>query len=76
MDQNTEKNMSLDNPNTTFSVVVNSEEQYSIWPEYKDIPAGWNEAGKQGNKEECLSWIKDNWTDMRPKSLQDAMANQ
>lgn len=68
--------MSLDNPNTTFSVVVNNEAQYSIWPEYKDIPAGWREVGKQGKKEECLSWIKDNWTDMRPKSLQDAMANQ
>jgi len=40
--------MSLDNPDTKFNVVVNIEEQYSIWPEYKDIPAGWNKVGKEG----------------------------
>lgn len=67
--------MSLDDPNTIFNVVINDEQQYSIWPEYKDIPNGWTEAGKQGKKEECLSWIKTTWTDMRPKSLQDAMVN-
>ncbi len=67
--------MSLDDPNTLFNVVINNEDQYSIWPSYKDIPNGWKEAGKAGNKEECLNWIKETWTDMRPKSLRDAMAN-
>ncbi|ADZ90227.1 MbtH family protein [Marinomonas mediterranea] len=67
--------MSLDDPNTIFNVVMNDEEQYSIWPEYKEIPNGWREAGKKGNKEECLSWVQEAWTDMRPKSLRDAMAH-
>ncbi|WP_027856246.1 MbtH family protein [Marinobacterium jannaschii] len=68
--------MSLDDPNTIFNVVINHEEQYAIWPEYKEIPGGWREAGKQGQREDCLAWIKENWTDMRPKSLRDAMANR
>ncbi len=54
---------------TTYRVVVNGEEQYSIWPDYKDVPAGWKEAGKQGTKAECLAYINEVWTDMRPASL-------
>ncbi|VXC59645.1 Protein MbtH [Pseudomonas sp. 8Z] len=65
--------MSLDSPETRFLVVVNAEEQYSIWPEYKEIPQGWREAGKQGSKEECLAYIDSVWTDMRPLSLRNAM---
>lgn len=53
----------------TFRVVVNHEEQYSIWPTDRDLPLGWTEAGKQGTKEECLSYINEVWTDMRPLSL-------
>ena len=45
--------MSLDSPETRFLVVVNDEEQYSLWPDYKEIPQGWRTAGKQGSKEEC-----------------------
>lgn len=57
-----------------FKVVINHEEQYSIWPAYKEIPAGWNEAGKEGSKEECLKYIEEVWVDMRPLSLRKAMA--
>lgn len=53
----------------TYKVVVNHEEQYSIWPAAKDIPAGWKDVGKQGPKADCLAYIKEVWTDMRPLSL-------
>lgn len=68
--------MSLDSPETRFLVVVNAEEQYSIWPEYKEIPLGWQQAGKQGSKQECLAYIESVWTDMRPLSLRQAMQGQ
>ncbi|MFI3157242.1 MAG: MbtH family NRPS accessory protein [Methylococcaceae bacterium] len=55
---------------TIYQVVINHEEQYSIWPEYKEIPGGWRAVGKIGNKQECLDYIKEVWTDMRPLSLQ------
>lgn len=55
---------------TIYQVVVNHEQQYSIWPEYKEIPGGWRTAGKTGNKQACLDHIKEVWTDMRPLSLQ------
>ncbi|HZR59053.1 MAG TPA: MbtH family NRPS accessory protein [Terriglobales bacterium] len=57
----------------TYKVVVNHEEQYSIWLDYKEIPAGWRSAGKVGPKEECLAYIKEIWTDMRPLSLRKKM---
>ncbi|MBN6100555.1 MbtH family NRPS accessory protein [Xanthomonas sp. CFBP 8703] len=56
-----------------YVVVVNHEEQYSIWPEGKEIPLGWRDAGKQGKKDECLEYIKEVWTDMRPLSLRQRM---
>jgi MbtH protein len=58
---------------TVYRVVVNDEEQYSIWPTYKDIPLGWKDVGKQGNKADCLAYIKEVWTDMRPLSLRKQM---
>ena len=58
---------------TIYKVVMNHEEQYSIWPAHKENPLGWNDAGKSGTKEECLAYIKEVWTDMRPKSLRDKM---
>jgi MbtH protein len=58
---------------TIYNVVVNHEEQYSIWPTYREIPLGWREAGKTGSKEECLAYIKTVWTDMRPLSLRKKM---
>ncbi|MCY0985569.1 MbtH family NRPS accessory protein [Nannocystis sp. ILAH1] len=58
---------------TRYKVVVNHEEQYSIWPEDREIPLGWREAGKSGLKEECLAYINEVWTDMRPLSLRKRM---
>jgi MbtH protein len=58
---------------TTYRVVVNQEEQYSIWPVDRDIPLGWRDAGKSGPKAECLAYIKEVWTDMRPLSLRKQM---
>jgi MbtH protein len=55
---------------TIYLVIVNDEEQYTIWPAYKtNLPLGWRAEGKQGNKDECLAHIKTVWTDMRPLSL-------
>jgi uncharacterized protein YbdZ (MbtH family) len=62
-----------DEDKTIYKVVVNHEEQYSIWPEYKANPPGWNEVGKVGPKAECLAYIKEVWTDMRPLSLRKKM---
>lgn len=58
---------------TTYRVVVNHEEQYSIWPIYLENPLGWKDAGKSGNKAECLEFVKEVWTDMRPLSLRKKM---
>ncbi|KZX67787.1 antibiotic synthesis protein MbtH [Vibrio sp. HI00D65] len=66
--------MSIDSPNTEFTVVINAQEQYSIWPTYHSVPNGWTEVGVKGNKEHCLEHIREVWTDMRPKSLRDAIA--
>ena len=59
---------------TIYKVVLNHEEQYSIWPADRDNALGWRDAGKSGSKEECLGWINDVWTDMRPLSLRKRMA--
>ena len=59
--------------NTTYKVVVNGEEQYSIWPADRENARGWNDVGKSGSKEECLAYIDEVWTDMRPLSLRERM---
>jgi MbtH protein len=59
---------------TIYKVVVNHEEQYSIWPADKENALGWKDAGKSGPKPECLAYIKEVWTDMRPLSLRKKMA--
>jgi uncharacterized protein YbdZ (MbtH family) len=56
-------------PFSSYKVVVNHEEQYSIWPEHRNNPLGWRDAGKSGTKQECLGHIKEVWKDMRPLSL-------
>ena len=57
-----------------FLVVLNDEEQYSIWPADREAPAGWRPDGVVGSKEECLAHIDEVWTDMRPRSLREHMA--
>lgn len=56
-----------------YKVVLNHEEQYSIWPAYMVSPNGWREANKSGTKTECLAYINKVWTDMRPLSLRKKM---
>ena len=68
--------MSWGDENTTFTVVRNREEQFSIWPTYKPLPRGWAPVGKTGRKDECLAYIDEVWTDMRPLSLRKAMEAQ
>jgi MbtH protein len=58
---------------TVYKVVVNHEEQYSIWPAHRDNPLGWRDGGKSGRKQECLDYINEVWTDMRPLSLRKKM---
>jgi len=58
---------------TTYKVVINHEEQYSIWQADRENPLGWKDAGKQGTKQECLDHIEEVWTDMRPLSLRKKM---
>lgn len=65
--------MGWDSENVRFNVVINHEEQYSIWPTFKDIPAGWKAVGVEGTKQECLAHIEQVWTDMRPLSLRQAL---
>ncbi len=65
--------MSESEDNTVYKVVFNNEEQYSYWPADRELPPGWNEAGKEGSKTECLDYIQEVWTDMRPLSLRKKM---
>jgi MbtH protein len=58
-----------------YKVVVNHEEQYSIWPIHRENPPGWRDGGKSGPKGECLAYIEDVWSDMRPLSLRKSMAS-
>ncbi|MER5770044.1 MbtH family protein [Streptomyces sp. NPDC001985] len=57
-----------------YRVVLNDEEQYSVWPADREIPAGWRAEGTTGGREECLARIDAVWTDMRPRSLRESLA--
>ena len=61
---------------TIYKVVMNHEEQYSIWPVDRENPLGWRDAGKSGPKAESLAYIKEVWPDMRPLSLRKQMEEQ
>lgn len=63
----------FENEDGEYLVLVNDEGQYSLWPSFRDIPAGWTATGPRGKRRECLDWIEATWTDMRPKSLIEAM---
>jgi MbtH protein len=64
-----------DTEDTKYRVVVNDEEQYSVWAADRPNPDGWRDAPKSGSKSECLAYIKEVWTDMRPLSLRKKMEN-
>lgn len=61
---------------TTYKVVVNHEEQYSIWPTDRENALGWRDTGHVGTKAECLNYVKEVWTDMRPLSLREQMGRE
>ncbi|MEU6269932.1 MbtH family protein [Saccharopolyspora shandongensis] len=63
----------FDDPEGTFLVLVNDEEQHSLWPEFAEIPAGWRQVFGPDAREACLDHIRANWTDLRPKSLRISM---
>ena len=63
----------MTNTEPLYKVVINHEEQYSIWPADRENPSGWRDAGKSGTREECLDHIGKVWTDMRPASLRRRM---
>jgi MbtH protein len=63
----------FENEKGEYLVLVNEEGQYSLWPEFLDIPLGWAATGPKGERKVCLEWIDQNWTDMRPLSLRRQM---
>lgn len=66
--------METEPPEQLFEVVRNAEEQYSIWPQEKDLPAGWEKVGTSGSKRVCLEHIERVWTDIRPRSVRESAA--
>jgi MbtH protein len=63
----------FDDEDGEFCVLINDEGQYSLWPTFKEVPAGWSTVGPVGKRQACLDYIEENWTDMRPKSLIEQM---
>jgi uncharacterized protein YbdZ (MbtH family) len=63
----------FEDDHATYVVLVNQEGQYSLWPARQSIPEGWSATGPRGARRECLAWVDEHWTDLRPKSLIDAM---
>ncbi len=66
----------FEDENGVYHVLINGEEQYSLWPSFKEVPQGWRIVKKSDTRAACLEFINQNWTDMRPKSLIDRMAQQ
>ncbi len=64
----------FDDDNGAFFVLVNDEDQHSLWPVFADIPAGWRVVHGEASRAACLDYVEKNWIDLRPKSLRDAMA--
>ncbi|MER5822431.1 MbtH family protein [Streptomyces mirabilis] len=62
----------FEDADAVYSVLVNDEGQYSLWPAFADIPAGWAAELVEADREACLAYIEEHWTDMRPKSLSEA----
>ena len=63
----------FDDPDGRFLVLVNDEEQHSLWPFFAAVPAGWRTAFGPGSREDALAYVEENWTDLRPRSLREAM---
>lgn len=65
----------FEDPEQGYLVLVNAEGQYSLWPDFRAIPAGWTAVGPRGKRKTCLDWIDENWIDMRPISLIKKMSS-
>ncbi|MGH4022104.1 MAG: MbtH family protein [Pseudonocardiaceae bacterium] len=63
----------FDDENGTFYALINDEGQYSLWPTFADVPAGWTVVHGAGSRQSCLDYVEEHWTDMRPKSLIEQM---
>lgn len=59
----------FDNESGSFFVLVNDEGQHSLWPAFAELPAGWTAVHGEASRQECLAYVEENWTDLRPKSL-------
>ncbi|MFD6298684.1 MbtH family protein [Streptomyces sp. NPDC060235] len=68
-------NSPFDNQDGTFLVLVNDENQHSLWPAFAEVPAGWTVVHTEGSRQDCLDYIGEHWTDLRPRSLVEAMAS-
>lgn len=66
----------FDDETIDYFVVMNDEEQYSIWPADRELPNGWRATGQPRSREECLTHIEQAWTDMRPRSVREAIARE
>jgi MbtH protein len=64
----------FDDDSATFYVLANDEEQYSLWPAFVAVPAGWRVVFGEDTRAQCLAYVETNWTDLRPRSLRDAMS--
>ncbi|AGZ39863.1 MbtH family protein [Actinoplanes friuliensis] len=64
----------FDDENGTFHVLVNDEEQHSLWPSFKDVPAGWRSVFGPAPRAEAVAYVDANWTDLRPRSLRESSA--
>ncbi|MBB5868349.1 MbtH protein [Allocatelliglobosispora scoriae] len=65
----------FENTDGTYLVLVNEENQHSLWPEFAEVPGGWRTAFGPAGRQDCLDYVNANWTDMRPQSLIDASAS-
>lgn len=63
----------FEDDNAEYLVLINDEQQYSLWPSFRQIPGGWKAVGPRATRRECLSWIEENWIDMRPRTLIEKM---
>ena len=67
-------NNPFDDEDGTFFVLVNDEDQHSLWPTFADVPAGWRVVFGGSTRADCLTFVEETWTDLRPRSLREAMA--
>lgn len=63
----------FDDPEGTFHVLVNAEGQHSLWPSFAPVPAGWTATVRDASRDECIAYVEEHWTDLRPRSLVEAM---